>query len=215
VLFGAAAAVLVSVLIARSAGLDTGAWRGFAANTQKHAHTPLSNNVGLPTVLAFDESNRAVHIRALWLDTPWDLWREARVRTLGERRWLHVLLIGVFLAALAMACRGRSLWVQLTLSVGLIPFATDLTSYYYAMLFVFAFLWPACPSIGIGLLALSALSTLAALAFSEPDDVFGMISVAVVLFVGLSTAILARSRAVPLDRGRPVPETALPALTVP
>ena len=53
----------------------------------------------------------------------------------------------------------------------------NLTSYYYSMLLVLAFLWPRYPAIGVSLLAASAATNAAAAAFDFNDDIFGAISV--------------------------------------
>jgi hypothetical protein len=93
--------------------------------------------------------------------------------------------------ALSIACRGREPWAALTLGVGLIPMVGNLTSYYFSMLLVFAFLWPRHAVVGIGLLGLSAVTNLSAALLDEFDDLFGMISLAIVAFLWFTTVVLA------------------------
>ena len=67
-------------------------------------------------------------------------------------------------------CARQPEWVAAVLGVGLVPVATELTSYYYAMLLVFAFLWPRRPEIGVALCTLSAVTLgIAAVATQLPE----------------------------------------------
>ena len=181
--------VLISAVTA-AAGQHQ-AWAAFAANSRKHAATPLSNHVGLPVMIAFEERTRATHIGSLWLDAPWDTWRTARERVFKSRVALYWVLLTAYLVTLAAACRGQEEWTALTLGVGLIPIALNLTSYYYSMLLVFALLWPRYALVGVSLLGLAALTNLAAAMFAEFDDVFAATSAMVVVFVWFATAVVA------------------------
>ena len=121
-------------------------WRGFVANSRKHLATPLTNNVGLRQLVTFDPATRSSSVRELWLDSPWDVWKDARLRLFEERFWLYVALVAVYLAILARATAGQPLWTALILGLGAIPFFTNLTCYYYGFLLIFAALWPRYPA---------------------------------------------------------------------
>jgi hypothetical protein len=183
--------VVLALTAVSTGGVKT--WGAFAANSRKHAATPLGNHVGLPALIAFEEQTRAVHIRSLWLDSPWDTWRTARQRVFASREPLYWMLLVLFVATLTVACRRLEPWAALTLGVGLIPMVGNLTSYYFSMLLVFAFLWPRYAAVGIGLLGLSAITNVSAAILDEFDDVFGAISLAVVIFVWFSAAVVALS----------------------
>ena len=157
-------------------------WKAFAANSRKHLSTPLTNNVGLKSVLSVAERNRAVHVRAMWLDSPWDTWRTARHRTFEARKPVFWVLVVASFALLALAARGQPQWVALTLGVGFVPVTSDLACYYYSMLLVFALLWREHPLVPVALLAVSVVSNVVPVLFSEPDDVFTVISAAIVVF---------------------------------
>ncbi len=72
-----------------------------------------------------------------------------------SRRWLLVALGAV---------RHRELWIGAALGVAFIPFAVELTSYYYAFLVVPALLWTVRREAGIALLLLGAFGLFVSLA---------------------------------------------------
>src|SRR5262249_47238999 len=80
-----ALALLIPLSIRLAAGPYGGleVWRAFAQNSRKLEATPLTNNVGLPMLLSFDPATRSVNVGDLWLDAPWDVWKDARTRVLG------------------------------------------------------------------------------------------------------------------------------------
>ena len=166
-------------------------WRGFVANSRKHLATPLTNNVGLRQLVTFDPATRSASVRELWLDSPWDMWKDARLRLFEERFWLYAALVAVYLALLARATAGQPLWTTLILGLGAIPFLTNLTCYYYGFLLIFAALWPRYPAAGIGLTAAAALTCLTPAIVSQDDDRYMAISLIIVVYVIGVTAWLA------------------------
>ena len=107
-------------------GID--AWKGFVANSRKHLDTPLTNNVGLMSVVAYQKGSTTSNLRGFDIDTPWDTWNSARRRVMLQRRPILWLLIAAYLALLVRAVRDREDWIVLVLGIGLIPIATQLTS---------------------------------------------------------------------------------------
>ncbi|MEO7271680.1 MAG: hypothetical protein ABI211_06700 [Vicinamibacterales bacterium] len=166
-------------------------WRGFVANSRKHLATPLTNNVGVPELVTFDPATRSARVRELWLDSPWDVWKDARLRLFEERFWLYVALVAAYLALLLKATAGQPLWTTLILGMGVIPFLTNLTCYYYGFLLIFAALWPRYPLAGIGLTAASALTCITPALLSQDDDRYMAISLIITVYVVGLTAWLA------------------------
>jgi hypothetical protein len=198
----AAGGILATVLLAglslavvKEPGGGISAWTGFVENSRKHLETPLTNNIGLPTVVTFDPNTRSAAIRELWMDSPWDLWKDARIRLFEERVWIYFGIVVLFLAMLARAAAWQPWWMALVLGVGTIPFLTNLTCYYYGFLLIFAALWPRYPLAGIGLTALSAITCMVPAVFSQDDDRYMAIGFLILLYVGLVTASLAWKRA--------------------
>jgi hypothetical protein len=176
----------------RSPGLSE--WIAFANNSKKLIATPLTNHVGLPVVVAFEPSNRSVHLSPYWLDSPWDTWKEGRRRVFQERYILYVVLVLGFVVLLARAVDRREDWLALVMGIGAIPILTQLTSYYYVVLLGCAFLWPRHPIAGIGLTLTALLSVLAPALLTAEDDRYTLISAGVVLFVAVLTFAVGRRR---------------------
>jgi len=179
-----AAALLVPASLA-VAGAD--AYRGFAANSLKHAGTPLTNNMGLRMVLTYrpDEVGRKlVKDRA---GDPWGSWKQARVRAWKSVSPLATVFALAFVALLARAVRRHpEPWVAASLGSLFIAFAADLTSYYYAFVLVPALLWTRRRMVGPLLLGLSAFSMLVSLAplpgmSTWRDEQYTLVSLATLL----------------------------------
>jgi hypothetical protein len=135
---GAVMALALLLPLSFAAGGDrTGAfsaWRGFIQNSEKLMASPLTDYVGLPVVVSFDPATRSERVEKYWLDSPWDTWKEGRRQIFHERRALCWGLVAAFVVLLGMAVQRQPDWVALVLGIGLIPFCTELTCYYYGIL---------------------------------------------------------------------------------
>lgn len=196
-------------------------WTAFAQNSRKLVATALTNHVGLPVVVAFDPSTRSEEVAAYWIDSPWDMWKEARRRVFDQRYPLYIALVLGFGVLLARAVDRREDWIALVMGIGAIPVLTELTSYYYVMLLAFAFLWPRYPSAGIGLTLTALLTTLAPALLRAEDDRYTLISACIVVFVlAVTYAVGRRERrpytvttdAASVPAGAPRPEIETTAL---
>jgi hypothetical protein len=157
----AAGAILVPVSLALAPGhLGLDALGEFIANSKKHLDTPLTNNMGLKTVVSYQPSTRVVAALDRAGTDPYGRWKEARRRIFAERRPIFLALLAGFLVLLAWAAAPEPDWAALTLGVGLIPFAAELTCYYFSFLLAYAFLWPRRPIIGVGLCVLAGATSL-------------------------------------------------------
>ncbi|MCC6408779.1 MAG: hypothetical protein IT453_16575, partial [Planctomycetes bacterium] len=156
------AAVLVPISFVTSGGVS--AWSQFATNSAKHQETPLTNYMGLRTVLTWRADSPARTEESRDDQTFWDAWRTSRTRAWGEMRVVHLALVGAWLVLLALAVRGREPWLAAALSVTLIPVAVELTCYYLAFVVALVPVAERRPRAGYLLLALSALSLLVSLA---------------------------------------------------
>ena len=182
----AAGAVLVALSFVvvghgMSGGID--AWEGFVANSQKHLATPLTNNMGLKTVMSFEPKSRAAVLGSFWIDTPWDTWNAARRRVFEQRQLAYWALVAAFLVVLAVAVQRQDDWVTLVLGAALIPIATELTCYYYAILAIFGLLWRTYPSVGAMLCGLAAVSSIVPALLASDDDVYVVLSGLMLLYV--------------------------------
>jgi Ca2+/Na+ antiporter len=110
----------------------------FLTNTLKHSETPLTNHMGLPTVLSYLPSKVGRFTKDSSLDDPWAKWKQARKETKHDRRWLHgLILLGMFVL-LAMAGRRLAGWAVLAASTILIIGFFELTCYYYSFVVLMA-----------------------------------------------------------------------------
>ncbi len=104
----------------------------FLNNTLKHAETPLTNHMGLPTLLSYRPSKVGRHTKDPSLEDPWGNWKQARKDTKHDRRWLHVLILAGMFVLLALAGRRMAAWAVLASSTILIVGFFELTCYYYS-----------------------------------------------------------------------------------
>jgi hypothetical protein len=207
-----AAALLVPASLPGVGGLD--GYRAFLANTAKHQATPLTNHMGLKTVVSYRPSEVGRHLvgeAPAGAADPWLRWKEARLAAWREARPAALAFAAAVLALLGMAALRRpEPWIAAALGVLFIPFAVELTSYYYAFLLVPALLWLEKRSAGIALLALAAFSQLVSLGpfLGLPawrDEQYTLISLATLAVCGgilLSFARAARDK----TAGSPAPE---------
>ncbi len=150
-----AAALLVPLSLAVNGGPQS--YRQFFANTVKHQGTPLTNHMGLRTVVSFRPAEIGRRLHSESAAEPWARWKEARLAAWHRSRGVAA---GIALMALALVARGavrqRELWIGAALGAAFIPFAVELTSYYFAFLVVPALLWTVRREAGIALLLLGA-----------------------------------------------------------
>jgi len=204
------AAVAVAILVPASLlAAGPGAYRAFLANTQKHQATPLTNHMGLRTVVAYRPSEVGRVLAAKSGTDPWLRWKEARLAAWRQARPLAVLLAGAALFLIGRAALRRpEPWIAAALGTLWIAFAVELTSYYYAFLIVPALLWTEKRSAGIALLALAAFSQWVSLGplLRMPgmptwrDEQYTLISFATILVFGGILAAFAFGREEKLPR---------------
>lgn len=183
--------VLLPISTVYGGGLST--WTGFVSNSEKHLSTPLTNNMGWRTVLAYSRDTRAQVMRNYHESDPFLRWKNAQLETFHKHRLVYVLGLLGFLALLGLAVERHPDWVALTLGTGLIIFAAQLTCYYFIGWLAFALLWPYLPWSGWALALLSFASCQIPLAFLGWDDErYVAITIAYILFALAVTTALAR-----------------------
>jgi hypothetical protein len=197
-LVGGAALATVVVAVASSAVAGSPrAWTEFFRNTAKHASTPLSNHMGLRTVLSFQWEARQDVLYDPGRVDPYETVKEARREPFrrGPGAIGIAALIAAYLGLLAYALRRPAEpWVAATLGFGVIVVAMELTCYYYSFFTVAAFLGEEREEIPIGLLLLSALTGVIGLATHFNDVRYYLESMAVVGFTLWATWRFARLR---------------------
>jgi hypothetical protein len=126
-------AVLFAFSLAATDGLRT--YASFAGNATKHRQTPLTNYVGLPTLLSVTRAGVDPAVVDAGAEDPYGHWKSLRTAAASERRVAYWSLVPLLLALTAWVClRVREPW-KLVIA-GLLPMFCifDLTNYYYSIL---------------------------------------------------------------------------------
>jgi hypothetical protein len=205
-------------------GVDS--YKQFFGHTIKvHNATPLTNHMGLETMLVANWDGRMRFLRDDNMDDPFEGWKQGRIDRFKMMKPLFILICaGVFGWTAWALRRTKLLWVGLALSVCLVISLTNLTCYYYSLFLVAPALIAVRPSLGPPLVATSGISTIllyAPTGFYWVDDRF---VAQAWLFYALSLMLLyAYSRPFSMDRlkawwaGKPEPKAprALPPPAAP
>ncbi len=150
----ATAILMPASLVVARGGLEV--FSEFAANTEKHADTPLTNHMGLRTVLAWRPWDNAKSLKDTSMEDPFQTWKEQRLQNYHDLRWLFLGLNLVFLWAVWRTSRDEPVWVAAAMGgVLMIPAATELTCYYYAFMIPGAFLMEKRKEAGLWLILLA------------------------------------------------------------
>lgn len=154
----AATVVLVSASFVFFGGPTT--WQKFAQNTVKHSRTPLTNHMGLRTILSWrPDAIGQKTVRPGLIDS-WHLWKSTRLEKWDEAKplmWLS-FLAGIYLVWLALKHTGADPWVGAAMGVGFIVIGAELTNYYYCFLMGLAVLHEKRREVGALLATLCAVS---------------------------------------------------------
>ncbi len=175
-LFGATGAAVVLLILPMLLFGRPDCWTEFLHNTEKHVSTPLTNNVGLKTVISYSSETRAELTKESWEQDPFILWKEYRRQIFDSRFLIYLgIVISVVLAVTRLASR-EHLWVQACLGLTLIPFLTEMTCYYYGFFLCLALLVERLPSAGILCCLLAYLTCLCPNWWNWYDQVFLAVS---------------------------------------
>ena len=157
-IMGGAVAVAVLIPVSFAVTGSPGIYPEFLRNTAKHSETPLTNHMGLRTVVHFRPAEAANRMNTPAMVDPWLRWKEARLRAFHESLPLYLSLVACYLVLIGLAIRKVEPWVTVVLSATVISFGSELTCYYYAFLIIPALLYAVVPRAGEWLLWLTALT---------------------------------------------------------
>ncbi len=176
-------AILVPASFLTAGG--AGAWPAFAENSRKHLESPVANYMGLKTVMRYVDPGSLPRVVDGQPDANPD---EKRPAIGGAGRLIVVTLTLLSFVLLAAGVPREPEWSAAILGAAVIPFATELTGYYYAIFLLFAFLASRRPWIGAALCGLAVAFEIPRRIYSVPfEDGLGTYfwsSIAVVLFAG-------------------------------
>lgn len=151
-----AVAILLPVSVVAAGGIQ--AYPAFVHNTVKHQNTPLTNYVGLRTVVSYRPSEAGRLMVDNRLVDSWSPWKAARIKSFRQAKPLYFAIVLSCLAIVGLAVRKSHPWEAIALSSILIFFGVELTNYYYSFLIVVALLYAKREVAGRWLLAASAVT---------------------------------------------------------
>jgi hypothetical protein len=166
-----------------SAGFD--AYSGFLTNSIKHQSTPLTNHMGLRTLVSYDPRYTAKHMRSHEVD-PYAGWKEKRRSLLDDRSLLFAALILGGLALVGAYGRDRPDWETVAISTLLLFGIFELTSYYFSYLVILAPLCARRARYAAAFIAMAIATQLSSLSIVNFDEIFlldSAIILALLLFV--------------------------------
>jgi hypothetical protein len=160
-LFGGAAlalGVLMPISLVTSNGID--GYKNFIYNTRKHKETPLTNHMGLRTVVTYSPSEAGRSLQNARAEDPWGSWKRAKVATFNRRIPLYALFVLGFAGLLFASLRNMEPWVACSMGTMMIAVGIELTCYYYSFLFATTFLYAKRKEAGAILLGVTAATGL-------------------------------------------------------
>jgi hypothetical protein len=149
-----ALAILFPISLVTSSGMD--GYRAFAFNTNKHKETPLTNYMGLRTVVIYTPSEAGRVLKNDRLEDPWGAWKKTKLATFHRRVPLYLLFVAGFIVILFGALRDAEPWVACSMGAMMMAVGVELTCYYYSFLFAVTFLYYKRHEVGAILLGVTA-----------------------------------------------------------
>jgi hypothetical protein len=158
---GIVASVVIFGVSSGMAGLR--AYPEFYHHIQVHNHTPLTNNMGLPTVLAHSSAGRMEFVRNEKHLDAFDDWKQMRTDRLKAFRPMQVvLLLGLAIVFVKVVSRIKTLWIALALSLVVFVGLLEVTCYYYSIFILAALLSRLRRGVEQWILAVAGISQLLA-----------------------------------------------------
>jgi hypothetical protein len=193
------------------------AYPEFVRHIRVHEGTPLTNHMGMRTLLSEDllawdtpTSGRARFLRDRRLPDPFEPWKHLRrVRDEARRPYwigLNLAALGVLLLVMQRIEKKRPeedmAWVGVALATALVFTALQLTCYYYVLFVLVAALMACAPALAPWILLYAIGSQVAWLAFIDMDDAYVAMSAVTLVFLAGVFVILARGVAEGDERTR-------------
>ncbi|HEX3696001.1 MAG TPA: hypothetical protein VH374_11485 [Polyangia bacterium] len=153
-----AVALLVPISLFTSGGIH--GYRRFIQNSEKHQATPLTNYMGLRTIVAYAPSEAGHFLKNDKADDAWGVWKQAKLRTFHARFPIYLVLAIGFLVLVWFAVRGVDPWLAAALSAMTISIGpSELTCYYYSFLVAAALVYYARPEAAAILAAVTSATS--------------------------------------------------------
>ena len=174
-------------------------WKEFVEHISTHKNTPLTNTMGLETILEHDWDGRMRFTRDDTLDDPFAGWKQGRLDRGKLMKPVQLLIaLGLGLWMVWALRRTKLLWIGPPLACGLVVCLVNVTCYYYSFFMIAAVLCAARKDLAAPFLAVSGASQILLLRYYWVDDKYTAQSY---LFLLLAVLLLyAYSRPFSLER---------------
>lgn len=149
VLLGGMALVILSL---PGSGGGWRAYRDFAYQMSVHMGTPLTNNMGLKTVMGYRPAQKSQNLMTSEGYDPFAIWKQERVKAFQSVQGWYWGIVLLGLALFWRAARRAEDWEAAALGFVLIPLFTELTCYYYSFVVAGALLSIRKPLLGMVLM---------------------------------------------------------------
>jgi hypothetical protein len=170
----AGAAIALGVLGGTSLMVSgVGAYKEFAHHISTHRNTPLTNHMGLESILSHNWDGRMLFSQDDRLDDPFSQWKQGRIDRIHNLKWVQKGIILLIAGWIAWSLRRtKLLWVGIPLGVPLLVSMMNLTCYYYVVFLSAVVLVRQRPALAVALLATSGASQVLHYRFYFIDDKF-------------------------------------------
>lgn len=182
---GGILSIAILVPLSLQVGGGTQAYVRFYENTVKHKETPLTNYMGLRTVVAYRTNETGKDLRSDKYTDPWIKWKQARLRGFETAKPVYGVIVVAFLVMMGFAVRGRPAWQAAALGATFIAIGVELTCYYYAFVMAVALLHDEDEGVGRLLLMMTAVTTFIGVMPGWLDDKYTLMSLINVIIFGL------------------------------
>jgi hypothetical protein len=125
----AALVILIGLSLPSAGGLV--AYPEFYQNSVKHKSTPLTNHMGLPTLVSYSPSMAARNLKNGHLEDPFADWKRVRRELLSDRAIVYWGIVALLFFGVAYLNRNREDWEATAWSSIFLIALYELTCYYY------------------------------------------------------------------------------------
>ena len=192
--FIAGAAIAGAVLVPASMVVaGPGSYKEFAHHISLHKNTPLTNHMGLETMMVHNWDGRMRFTRDESLSDQFQPWKEGRTQRKHERMPFMIAIWIVVAGWIVWALhKTKHFWLGLPLSIPLVMSLTNMTCYYYVIFIAFAAVMRVRASVAPALLATAAASQILLEHFYWIDDRYTALSYLFFAFALVPLLVMSR-----------------------
>jgi hypothetical protein len=121
----------VLLVAASVAVVGRDAYPRFAEHILRFQDTPLTNHMGLRTILSYRPSGRVEEIKKLDVMDPWPIWKQRRRAHFRALLPVYLAVVAAFAAVFIRVVMRAVPWQAIALGLAWIPVLVQLTGYYY------------------------------------------------------------------------------------